>query len=61
MSFINECAEEERIEESGEIIESSSELKENRNLIIYVENSTRTRSIAREYFGLLKDSEKGIV
>lgn len=63
MSFINECAKEERIEESGliEIIENYNELKENINLIIYIENSTRTRSIAREYFGLLKDSKKGIV
>lgn len=26
-----------------------------------IENSTRTRSVARDYFGMLKDSEKSII
>ncbi|XP_029162306.1 uncharacterized protein LOC114933895 isoform X1 [Nylanderia fulva] len=52
MSFFNE------IEESAEI-QDIDEFKENRNLVVNIENSSRTRSIAREYFGMLKDNEKG--
>jgi len=60
MSVINEC-EEKATEELNEILEDANEFKENRNLVINIEKSTRTRSIAREYFGMLKDNEKGII
>lgn len=62
MSFVNddECAEKE-IERLDEMIEDANKLKENRNLVVSIQSSTRTRSIAREYFGMLKDIKKGIV
>lgn len=39
----------------------SSDLKKNKNLVVSIENTNRTRSVAREYFGMLKDSEKNII
>jgi len=58
MSVINEC-EEKAIEELDEIVEDANEFKENRNLVVNIEKSTR--SIARKYFDMLKDNEKGII
>jgi len=56
MSVINEC-EEKAIEELDEIVEDANEFKENGNLVVNIEKSSRTRSIVREYFGMLKDNE----
>lgn len=58
MSFINECTEEERIEELGEIIKSSNELKENRNLIIYIENFLLVLEVSENILVCLKIAKK---
>lgn len=63
MSFVNE---EEKVDQPEEITDAQDhhiqdEFRRNRNLSVKLENSTRTRSLARQYFGMLEDNEKSLV
>lgn len=61
MSLINKCAEERSDEPDKTINDDINQLKRNRNLVVVIENSTRTQSVAREHFGMLKDNETNII
>lgn len=70
MSFGNECVKErvddpdhgfDLMHKPDQIINDISQLTRNKNLIVNIENSTRTRSVARKHFGVLKDSDKNVV
>lgn len=67
MSFVNI---EERVDEPEEVIindttdntiDDTIELKRNMNLFVKIDNSIRTRSLAKKYFGVLEDSKKNII
>lgn len=63
MSHVTEFNE-EKVDELEEISDSTliyNEFKNNRSLSVKIENSTNTRSLARQYFGVLKDDEKNMV
>lgn len=57
MSFIEHAEEVDKPDK----ISDTDELKRNRNLVVVIENSTRTRSVARQHFGMLKHSEKNMI